>query len=207
VIYKVKDPGEPVETFTAQKLAKEQPALHEQVRTMPLGSKRIVKLRENKRIYKIGVHKLHPNELSPKARAKVCGPGLTGEARRLFIEEGLTLKEQQEAGRLQAEMELAQVIADYKAAHPLEYEAKERRKAARQEIRAEERAKKTGRKRIDLTGLVTPKQLADRAELSPLEIRKFLRMKNIGKRGGRYAFQEKEAVRIIAAAKKHYQED
>lgn len=195
-IYKVKLPGKPVKLYTAKSLKEAMPTVFETVYRWPLGTKKLLRPRKTLRL---GVHKLHPRDMSPRARSKVCGPGLSGEARRLFIEEGLTFDEQRQRGQLQAIEHTARIVEEYKAAHPEEYAARDRRRALRAEARKDERAKKTGRKRIDYTKLYSPTQIAEVLGVEPLEVRKFLRAKGVGKRGGRYAFKKSEAQKIIRA--------
>jgi len=48
------------------------------------------------------------------------------------------------------------------------------------------------------------KETAKAAGVSPVELRRFLRAKKIGKRGGRYYFTHKESAKIAKAAKKYY---
>jgi hypothetical protein len=206
-IYKVKEPGEPVQTFTGRKLKKADPILFEQAKHLKRGQKRVLKIREKRTTFRVGVHKLHPRELSVRARERVCGAGLRGEARRLFIEEGKTLEEQISEGRLRAELERAAAIREYYAEHPEEFQYKQSRRLKRKAKRIKQKEESTGKKVIDISGLITPADIAEEAEVTPLDVRKFLRAKNIGKRGGRYAFTEKEAARIVRAVRKHYEED
>jgi hypothetical protein len=51
------------------------------------------------------------------------------------------------------------------------------------------------------------KHVADLAKLRPVLVRRFLRLKNIGKRGGRYLFTKEEAEKVARAAKKYYREE
>lgn len=47
-------------------------------------------------------------------------------------------------------------------------------------------------------------ETATAADLTPVELRRFLRAKKIGKRGGRYYFTHAESAKIAKAAKKYY---
>lgn len=205
-IIKVKEMGEPVQTMTTDKLKKTDPVLYGHTRGMKLGDKRLIKIREQGTVFKVGVHLLHPRELSPKGRKKICGPGLVGEARRRFIEEGITLQEQIEAAKLQTALHTAQVIQEYRDEHPEEYMSRNKRKEERRQKRLEQKAKEKGTRVVDIRQFVTPSQIAEEYDLTPLEVRKFLRAKNIGKRGGRYAFKRSEAARIGKAAVRYYEE-
>lgn len=203
-IYKVKEPGEPVQTYIGAKLKKLDRDVYELSKNLKLGEKRIVRVRQRKDVFIVGVHKLHPRELTPRARRKICGAGLKGEARRRFIENGETLQEQCEAAKLQVAIHQTEVIRQYREDHPEQYMARERRQGIRKLAAKKRRAEAKGEKYFDISNLLTPADLASVSGLSPLEIRKFLRLKNIPKRGGRYAFKKKEAKKIIRAARKYY---
>lgn len=192
-IFKVKWRGRPIRTFTSTSLKKEQPSIYSSCAGMRPG--------DTRRIGKnVAAHFLHPREMSIKARRKVCGPGLRGEARRKFIEEGMTYQEQAEVGKLLAVAETNAAVQRWRDEHPEEYATRIKHRKARAEAKRKEEG------RIDYSKYYSPDKIAKAAGLTAPEVRKFLRKKNIGKRGGRYAFTKKEATRIARAAKRYYQQ-
>jgi len=193
-VFKVKWAGKPVETFTGTKLKEKHPTIYTEVRMWEPGTKK----RLGKRA--IAVHRLHPREMSVKARRKVCGVGLRGEARRLFIEEGMTFTEQCQQGRLIAAAHTNAAVERWKKSHPEEYAVRTRRAKERSEKRREEKGG------IDYSKFYSPDQIAKAAKVTPGEVRKFLRKKNVGKRGGRYAFKKHEAQKIVKALRRQVQQ-
>lgn len=140
------------------------------------------------------IYRVHPERLSEKQRRKICPPGLGGEARRQFIEDGLTFSEQVHRAK------------ESNALRQAEWTKKERvKKTARRKANRERADYEEPEKEPRFEG-VSVKEVAKRADLRPVEVRKFLRAKKIGKRGGRYAFTDKEADKVVRAVKKHYAE-
>lgn len=193
-VYKTKFPNQPIKTWIDVKMAKEAPELYDLARYMKPGEKKIFKLRQRK----VGIHFVHPREMTETARRKVVGRGLRGKARRLFIEEGMTFKEQLLAAQPEVAAHQIATIQRWRDAHPEEYARKTRE---RKERATKKREEKGG---IDYSKFYNAKHISKSAGITPLEVRKFLRKKKVGKRGGRYAFTKKEALRIAKAARKHY---
>ena len=202
--------------ITAAKLKDEDEQLYTHVSNLkPGNSIKLIKLKrgrvaplpdKSKRKPVMIVRCVHPSEMSEAMRKKVCPRGLRGEARRMFIEEGIPMAEQRERAKLSTALHMQEVMEEYRRTHPVEFQRTLQRRELRKQARREKKEKETGKKQIDYSKYVSPADMAEEAELSPLEIRKFLRLKGIGKRGGRYAFKRKEADRIIRAAIKHYEE-
>lgn len=201
-IVKVKVPGKPIKSWTGTKIYKERPDLHRLIRDegLKLGDKRKFNLGTKKNPKWIGIHVVHPSEHSRAARQRLCPAGLRGKARETFIEEGLTFQEQRMAALPAVATAQKQSVERYRAAHPEEYAS---RTKARKERTVAKRKERGG---IDYSKYYSPKHIAKAAGCSGLEVRKFLRKKNIGKRGGRYAFTKKEATRIVRALRKHLKE-
>ena len=199
-IYKIKTPGKPVKNWTGDRLHKERRDVFELARGMKPGDIRKFNRGTPRNPQWMGIQYVHPSQMTEKARRKVVGRGLRGEARRLFIEEGLTLDEQTLAAQPWVAAQQLATMERWREKHPEEYE----RKTRERKKRAKEKRVKEGR--IDYSKYYNPKHLAKASGLTPAEIRKFLRKKKVGKRGGRYAFTKKEALRIARAAKTHYAE-
>lgn len=143
------------------------------------------------------VFRVHPNRLSEKQRELICGSGLGGEARRQFIEEGLTFPEQVHRAK------------ESEALRQAEWAIKERAKKKERRNRNRANREKEGvvgkePAEVPTDAIYNAGHVAKLSGRSPGEIRKFLRSKKIGKRGGRYAFTKDEATKIARAAKKHY---
>ena len=145
--------------------------LYEKVRTAALQPNQTARVRSAK----LTVQRITPGQLSQEQREILCPPGLVGEARRLFIEEGMTLKDQ----RLQAQMQSTlRRIETRQVAHGLSQEQDVPRFGVR--------------------------HLAKATKLKPRAIRLFLKDKGIGKRGEDYLFTKAEAEKIGRAINKHY---
>lgn len=140
------------------------------------------------------IYRVHPNKLSEKQREKMAGPGEGGKYRAEFVEEGLTSDERQMRAREVA----ALASADYtrkESARKKERREKNRQRADYQSSGEEKEPKFEG---------VGVKEIAEQADLEATLVRRFLRAKKIGKRGGRYAFTDKEARKVVRAVVKHY---
>lgn len=141
------------------------------------------------------VFRVHPRRLSEKQRAKMAGLGERGKFLAEFVEEGMTGEER----RLRAREQSALQVAEWTKKESVQ--KREQRDVRRS--RADYEAPGDGDKPQRFQGLGA-KDVAKLAGLEPTEIRKFLRIKKIGKRGGRYAFTQAEAEKIARVAKKHY---
>lgn len=140
------------------------------------------------------IFRVHPMRLSENQRAKMAGLGEKGKFLAEFVEEGLTGDERREKARANASLEFAEWTRKESVVK------REQRDARRS--RSDYVAPDSG-KPPRFQGLGA-KDVAKLADLEPTEIRKFLRIKKIGKRGGRYAFTQAEAEKIARVAKKHY---
>lgn len=149
---------------------------------------------------------MHPRQLNRASRQWIWDhelQGLTGEEdRKLFVEGGMSVREIFAIGQEKAQLASAELVAEYRREHPEEYERQQRRRLERRAARR--RARGDTRPVIDISGMYTPAHIAKHTGRTPLEVRKFLRLKDIGKRGGRYAFKKAEAVKISRAVKKYY---
>lgn len=140
------------------------------------------------------IFRVHPNRLTEKQREMMAGDGERGKYRAEFIEEGMTGKERRERAREQSAFLYRKWTS--------EESAKKREQRDERRSRSDYDAPESnGKPRFVGLGA---KDVAKLAGLEPGEIRKFLRLKKIGKRGGRYAFTEREAKKVAKAAKKHY---
>jgi hypothetical protein len=220
-IWKVKRPGKKVQTYTCgqgplhkNSLKRNEPELYALIKpggpqAVSIGEKKKVQLQhrgkrpafKGKKGWWVAVHWVHPREMSVSARKKVCGKGLMGEARRKFVEEGMTYAEQQHEAQPIVAARTAAAIQAYREDHPELYASRKRVQKERTEKRRKERGG------IDYSQYYSPVHVAKAAKLTPAEVRKFLRKKKIGKRGGRYAFTKPEAQKIARAAKKYYAEE
>lgn len=140
------------------------------------------------------IYRVHPNRLSEKQREKMVGPGEQGRYRAEFVEEGLTSEERKHRAQEQSALQMAEHA---KAERAVKKQRRQLNKGRRDfgEPAEEKEPRFEG---------ISVKEIADRAELEPTEVRRFLRLKKIGKRGGRYAFTEKEAKKIVRAVVKYY---
>lgn len=143
----------------------------------------------------VKIFRVHPNLLSRKQRKKLIGEGEKGKLREQFIEDGLTATEQ----RHRAKETTAMVTAEW--AKKTGKVRKERRRLNEKRSDYETPESKEKEPRFEGLGV---KDIAKAADLEPIDVRKFLRRKKIGKRGGRYAFTEAEAKKVTKAVKKHY---
>lgn len=132
------------------------------------------------------VYRVHPNRLSEKQREKMAGPGEGGRYRAEFVEEGLTSEERKHR---------AQEVAALRSA---EWSRKEHAK------RKSRRGETSAASAINPSATMGVKETAQKAGIEPVELRRFLRLKKIGKRGGRYYFTPREAEKIAKAARKYY---
>jgi hypothetical protein len=140
------------------------------------------------------IFRVHPRRLSEKQRTKMAGLGEKGKFLAEFIEEGLTGDERRDKARAQSALLFAEWTRK-------ESEVK-RQKREERRSRSDYVAPENG-KPARFQGLGA-KDVAKLADLQPTEIRKFLRIKKIGKRGGRYAFTQAEAEKIARVARKYY---
>lgn len=141
------------------------------------------------------VFRVHPNRLSEKQREKIAGLGERGKYRAEFVEDGMTTDERQHRAREHSALQMAEWN------HKSSIEKRKRRIANRK--RKDYQPSESEQREPRFEG-VEVKEIAKQADLEPVEVRKFLRAKKIGKRGGRYAFTEKEAAKVIRAVKKYY---
>lgn len=170
------------------------------------GAKYLAGKRKNKPVIKpiprdagvLIVKRISAGALSEEQRERIAGMGEKGELRRQFVEEALTAKEQ----RHRAEEHTALMEAEWS-----------RKTRAKKRERRKLNAKRTDND-VGPTEETVPTDAiygaGDVAKLAGLEsslIRRFLRSKGIGKRGGRYLFKKSEAEKIARAAKKHYKEE
>jgi len=140
------------------------------------------------------VFRVHPRRLSEKQRKKMAGGGERGKYLAEFIEEGMTGEER----RLRARERSALIFSEWTRKESAEKREKREARRSRADYEPPESDKPQ-----KFQGLGA-KDVAKMAKLEPTEVRKFLRVKKIGKRGGRYAFTQAEAEKIARAAKKHY---
>lgn len=204
-IWKVKLPGKPVEKMAAFQFKERYPKLYPKFKSIKLGETRVLKVRRRRqKAARVGVQCMHPRELSPKARARICPWGLRGDMRRMFIEEGMTSQEYRARPEFMMEVNehLRRVTEEYYEAHPEEQEYKlarreRKRKAVNKELAAQGRPPK-----IDYSKFISPNQIAAHLGVPGLEVRKFLRKHKIGKRGGRYAFTKQETRKLLRVMRK-----
>jgi hypothetical protein len=140
------------------------------------------------------VFRVHPRRLSEKQRAQMAGGGERGKYLAEFVEEGMTGEERRLRAREHSALEFAEWTRKESA---VKKERRDERRSRSDYVPPE----KDKPPRFEGLGA---KDVAKLAGLEPTEIRKFLRVKKIGKRGGRYAFTQPEAEKISRAAKKHY---
>lgn len=140
------------------------------------------------------IYRVHPRRLSEKQRMLMAGGGERGKYLAEFIEEGMTGDERRERARNNASLQ----FAEWTRQESEDKRQKRDERRSRSDYEAPESDKPPRFKGVGA------KEVAKLAELEPIEVRKFLRLKKIGKRGGRYAFTDEEASKIARAAKKHY---
>jgi hypothetical protein len=204
-IWRVKLPGQPVQTMASFQFKERYPRLYPKFRSVKLGETRILKVRLRRRkAVRIGVQALHPNQLSQKARARICPWGIRGEMRRMFIEEGVTPSEfrARPEFRLSVDAHMREVTEQYYKDHPEEQAYKLARRERKREAQNKQLAKQGRPAKIDYSKFINPGQIAKHLGVPPLEVRKFLRKHRIGKRGGRYAFTRKETRKLLRVMRK-----
>ena len=160
-------------------------------------------------------------KLTPALRKRVVGSGLAvgGTAYRLFVEEGITLKEQIESARTarvsrELQAELASKSTDRparkrtrKSVKP-DAAARSRRNHKEDQVSKQSSSRtrkqtstRTPRKPIP-AGKVSPAEIAKRAKVTPLDVRKALRSQSrIKKSDAGWALTPKQADALVAQLK------
>ena len=158
---------------TAPALQHKRRDLHAKIREANLQPDQVAKVRSAN----LTVQRIRPSQLSEAQREGLCPPGLVGEARRLFIEDGMTLKDQRLQAQMQSTLRRIETRQEGQAREPVEEDA------ARFGVR----------------------HLAKATKLKPRAVRLFLKDKGIGRRDGNYLFTKAEAEKIGRAINKHYE--
>jgi len=160
---------------TSPALQQKRRDLYEKVREANLQPDQAARVRSAK----LTIKRIRPSQLSQEQREGLCPPGLVGEARRLFIEEGMTLNDQQVQAQMHSTLRKI-----------------ETRQAAQAQEPVDEDAPRFG-----------VRHLVKATKLSPRVIRQFLRDKGIGRRDGNYLFTKAEAEKIGRAINKYYESE
>lgn len=206
-IFKLKLPGKKAFLIPSYRFKKQYPKLWKRFRDTPLGETKIISAGKRTRA-RVGAKAIHPREMTPQARAKICPAGIRGQLRRAFIEDGITPKEFRTSPQytLNYQRAIARTLEEYYELHPEELGYKIKRREKRQQSINRELVKQGKPPKVDYSKLISPARIAKTLDVDPFEVRKFLRAKGVGKRGGRYAFKKEEAKKIIRAFRKEQSE-